>query len=173
VTAREDHLDAVGGIVEGLRRLRLRPVLVGGMALVVLGSRRVTRDFDFLVKDPGDRRNDLLDLFYDGGLELASRLNENGDVIATIDNRTVAATCCSTTPLQRTKWPGMPRVRPFAGIASRSRHWRTCSGSNGSRAKHDPSPAMPRTSRFSNVSRRRHEPFGSFLFQVACSSASL
>jgi hypothetical protein len=92
VTAREDHLDAVGGIVEGLRRLRLRPVLVGGMALVVLGSRRVTRDFDFLVKDPGDRRNDLLDLFYDGGLELASRLNENGDVIATIDNRTVAAT---------------------------------------------------------------------------------
>ena len=92
VTAPHDHLDTVGEIVEGLRRLGLRPVLVGGMALVVLGSRRVTRDFDFLVKDPGDRRDDLLGQFYDRGIELASRLNENGDVVATIVNRTVAAT---------------------------------------------------------------------------------
>ena len=76
----------VAEIVAGLRRLGLRPVLVGGMALVVLGSRRVTRDFDFLVKDPGDRRNDLLGLIYDRGIELASRVNENGDVVATIDN---------------------------------------------------------------------------------------
>ena len=92
MTAPRDHLDTVGEIVEGLRRLGLRPVLVGGMALVILGSRRVTRDFDFLVKNPGDRRNDLLGLFYDRGLELALRLNENGDVMATIDSRNVAAT---------------------------------------------------------------------------------
>jgi len=49
-----DHLQAAGEIVEGLRALGLEPVLVGGMALVVLGSRRVTRDFDFVIAHPGD-----------------------------------------------------------------------------------------------------------------------
>lgn len=86
-----DHLQAVGEIVRGLRALGLEPVLVGGMALVVLGSRRVTRDFDFVIAHPGDRLARMIDLFYDHGLELASRLNESGDVIATIANRKVAA----------------------------------------------------------------------------------
>jgi hypothetical protein len=49
------HLRTVGRIVRGLRALASEPVLVGGMALVVLGSRRVTRDFDFVVGHPGDR----------------------------------------------------------------------------------------------------------------------
>ena len=48
------HLDAVGSVVEALAGLGLEPVLVGGMALVVMGSRRVTRDFDFLVARPGE-----------------------------------------------------------------------------------------------------------------------
>ena len=39
-----DRLRAVGESVRGLSGLGLEPVLVGGMALVVLGSRRVTRD---------------------------------------------------------------------------------------------------------------------------------
>jgi hypothetical protein len=86
-----DHLQAVGEIVRGLRALGLEPVLVGGMALVVLGSRRVTRDFDFVIAHPGDRLARMIDLFYDHGLELASRLNDSGDVIATIANRKVAA----------------------------------------------------------------------------------
>ena len=50
-----DHLQAVGEIVQGLRALGLEPVLVGGMSLMVLGSRRVTRDFDFVIAHPGDR----------------------------------------------------------------------------------------------------------------------
>jgi hypothetical protein len=33
-----DHLQTVGEIVQGFRALGLEPVLVGGMALVVLGS---------------------------------------------------------------------------------------------------------------------------------------
>jgi hypothetical protein len=67
------------------------PVLVGGMALVLLGSRRVTRDFDFVVELPGNRLTGALEVFYDRGLELAARLNEVGDVTATISNRRVAA----------------------------------------------------------------------------------
>jgi hypothetical protein len=86
-----DHLQTVGEIVRELRDLSLVPVLVGGMALVVLGSRRVTRDFDFVVAEPGDRLDRTLDVFYDRGLELVSRLNDAGDVVATINNRRVAA----------------------------------------------------------------------------------
>jgi hypothetical protein len=86
-----DHVHAVGEIVQGLRALGLEPVLVGGMALVVLGSRRVTRDFDFVIAHPDDRLDRTVDLFYDHGLELVSRLNEMGEVISTMANRKVAA----------------------------------------------------------------------------------
>ena len=87
-----DHLQTVGEIVQGLRALGLTPVLVGGMALVVLGSRRVTRDFDFVIADPGDGLPRTIALFYDRGLQLVSRLNERGEVISTIGNRKVAVT---------------------------------------------------------------------------------
>jgi len=91
VAAPTDHLSRVAALVRSLRGLGLDPVLVGGMALVILGSRRVTRDFDFVVRHPGDRLAAMVDLFYDRGLELASRLDENGNVTATLDNRRVAA----------------------------------------------------------------------------------
>ena len=87
----KDHLEAVGRLAAALQRLGLDPILVGGMALVVLGSRRVTRDFDFVVATPGDRLSDLIALVYDHGLELVSRLNADGEVTATIANRRVAA----------------------------------------------------------------------------------
>jgi hypothetical protein len=86
-----DHLQAVGEIVQDLRALGLEPVLVGGMALVVLGSRRVTRDFDFVIAHPGERLARTIGLFYDRGLELVSRLNEEREVISTIAERKVAA----------------------------------------------------------------------------------
>ena len=86
-----DHLQTVGEIVQGLRVLGLEPVLVGGMALVVLGSRRVTRDFDFVIAHPGDRLARTIGLLYDHGFELVSRLNEVGEVISTIASRKVAA----------------------------------------------------------------------------------
>ncbi len=85
------HLETVGRVAEALERLGHVPVLVGGMALVVLGSRRVTRDFDFVVARPGDDFGRLLDVLYDRGLELASRVDADGDVTATIANRKVAA----------------------------------------------------------------------------------
>jgi len=85
------HLETAGSVVEALTDLGLQPVLVGGMALVVLGSRRITRDFDFVVARPGHALGRLLDVLYDRGLELASRLDSGGEVTATIHNRRVAA----------------------------------------------------------------------------------
>jgi hypothetical protein len=85
-----DHLNTVGAIVQGLRSLGLKPVLVGGMALVVLGSRRVTRDFDFVIARPGERLTQAIGLLYDRGLHLVSRLNESGEVLSTISNRRIA-----------------------------------------------------------------------------------
>jgi predicted nucleotidyltransferase len=86
-----DHIRLVAKIVQELRALGFEPVLIGGMALVVLGSRRVTRDFDFVVADPGNRLDSLVDVFYGHGLELVSRLDEGGNVTATIDSRRVAS----------------------------------------------------------------------------------
>ena len=81
----------VGEIVQRLRALRLEPVLVGGMALVVLGSRRVTRDFDFVIAHPGDRlaRQSLSSMTVVSNSSHV--LNEMGDVTSTIADRKVAA----------------------------------------------------------------------------------
>ena len=86
-----DHLDAVGELATALRGLGLEPILVGGMALVIVGSRRVTRDFDLVIPAPGDRLGQVVDLLYDRKLEVASRLNRDGEVTATISDRRVAA----------------------------------------------------------------------------------
>lgn len=84
-------LDAVAGVLDQLEQLRLQPVLIGGMALVLLGSQRVTHDFDFVISHPRERIEPLVDVFYSRGLELVSKLNADGEVVATIDNRQVAA----------------------------------------------------------------------------------
>jgi hypothetical protein len=91
MAASKGFLDQAAVIAKALRALGFEPVLVGGMALVILGSRRVTRDFDFVVAQPGDRLEKMIDVFYDRGLELASRLSVDGDVSATISNRRVAS----------------------------------------------------------------------------------
>lgn len=91
MTPSPGHLDEIEAVADALADLGLQPVLVGGMALVILGSRRVTRDYDFVIADPGARVTALVELFYHRGFELASRLNESGDITATIDNRSVAS----------------------------------------------------------------------------------
>src|SRR5262245_54397776 len=85
------HLEEVEAVADTLADLGLQPVLIGGMALVILGSRRITRDYDFVIAHPGARLTQLVDVFYDRGFELASRLNDDGDITATIDHRQVAA----------------------------------------------------------------------------------
>lgn len=86
-----DYLKEVGELTKALERLGVTPILVGGMALVILGSRRVTRDFDFVIANPGDDIRDVLDIFYDRGFELAARIDTEGNVVSTIDNRRIAA----------------------------------------------------------------------------------
>jgi len=86
-----DNFENVGAVSEALSDLGLTPVLVGGMALVILGSRRVTHDFDFVISRPDNQLDEVVAILYGRGLELASRVNEAGDVVATIDNRRVAA----------------------------------------------------------------------------------
>ena len=86
-----DYLDDVGELAHELASVGLPPVLVGGMALVILGSRRVTRDFDFVIPRPGERLTTLIDLLYDRGLELVSRVDRDGNARSSISTRRVAA----------------------------------------------------------------------------------
>lgn len=85
------YLDAIGELAEALRAIGMAPVLVGGMALTILGSRRVTRDVDFVVRRPGASLDDLLQRLYDRGFELVSKVDGAGDVTRTLDNVRVAA----------------------------------------------------------------------------------
>lgn len=87
----EGDLATVAAVAAGLDTLGVTPVLVGGMALVILGSQRVTADFDFVIAHPDDRLDAIVDLLYDHSFELVSRVSEVGAVTATIDNRRVAA----------------------------------------------------------------------------------
>ncbi|MBI4212036.1 MAG: hypothetical protein HY540_05300 [Deltaproteobacteria bacterium] len=86
-----DYLKEVQGIVEELEKLHFKPILVGGMALVILGSQRVTQDFDFLISHPGDKLETLVEVFYRRGMQLASRVSKVGEIIGTIDSQRVAA----------------------------------------------------------------------------------
>jgi hypothetical protein len=85
-----DHLAAVERLVGDLESAGLEPVLVGGMAMVVLGSRRVTRDFDFLISTPV-RIEELVEILYANDFELVTKLDDGGEVRRTIDRSKVAA----------------------------------------------------------------------------------
>jgi hypothetical protein len=86
-----DFLAAVGELLNDLTPLGFDPTLVGGMALVTLGSPRVTRDFDFLVVEEAREQDALVQVFYRHGFELVSATDAQGSVVRTIDNRAVAS----------------------------------------------------------------------------------
>lgn len=60
------------------------------MALVILGSQRVTKDFDFLISEEARNLELLAHIFYHHGLELVSKINKQGEVIRIIDNQKIA-----------------------------------------------------------------------------------
>ena len=75
MTTPAEHLDRVADVVATLRALGFTPVLVGGMALVALGSRRVTRDFDFVLGHPGARLRQVVAALYDRGRPCGAEAN--------------------------------------------------------------------------------------------------
>ncbi len=85
------QLQDVGELVKDLRDVGFDPILVGGMALIVLGSQRVTRDFDFVIPHPGDGLDREIGVLYDHGFELITRFDDARRVKSTINNRTVAS----------------------------------------------------------------------------------
>jgi hypothetical protein len=93
-TARRDAdlLGAVGELLDDLTQLAYEPTLVVGMALVLLGSPRVTKDFDFLVVEEAREQKVLIETFYRHGFELASRVDKHGNIIRTIDSEELAST---------------------------------------------------------------------------------
>jgi hypothetical protein len=84
-------LVAVGEVLKDLARLGCEPTLVGGMALVTLGSPRVTKDFDFLVVEEAREQKALVQVLYEHGFQLASRTDGQGAIIQTIDSQQAAA----------------------------------------------------------------------------------
>ncbi len=90
-TKEDDFITVVGRLLEALAQSGHEPTLVGGMALVVLGSTRVTRDFDFLIAESAREQESLTRAFYEHGFELATELDGRGDIVRTIDSATVAS----------------------------------------------------------------------------------
>src|SRR5580765_358697 len=58
---------SVGKLLQDISKLGYQPTLVGGMALVTLGSRRVTKDFDFLIGEEARDQKKLVQTFYKHG----------------------------------------------------------------------------------------------------------
>jgi hypothetical protein len=86
----QDYIETAGEIFKELEDLGLSPVLIGGMALIILGSPRVTKDFDVLVSTQNLDQKALLNIFYKKGFELASKLDQHGNITATLDNQKIA-----------------------------------------------------------------------------------
>jgi len=86
-----DFIASVGELLNDLAPLHCDATLVGGMALVTLGSPRVTKDFDFLVVEEAREQKAVIEVFYRHGFELVSGTDEHGNVLRTIDNLAVAS----------------------------------------------------------------------------------
>ncbi|HEX7897636.1 MAG TPA: hypothetical protein VF950_07730 [Planctomycetota bacterium] len=90
MAASDGYLRTVGALAAALDARGFEPVLVGGMALVLLGSQRVTRDFDLLVSTQGPSTEDLVRLMYRHRLELVTKFSPEGEVKRTVDNVRIA-----------------------------------------------------------------------------------
>lgn len=86
-----DFIRSVGELLNDLEQLGHLPTLVGGMALVTLGSRRVTKDFDFLIGEEAREQVPFIQVLYKHGFQLVSKIDQTGEVIRTIDNQKIAS----------------------------------------------------------------------------------
>ena len=86
-----EDLKIVTTLVKELEAKGFILTLVGGMALVSMGSQRVTYDFDFLLSLQDGAIDKITEVFYNKDFELITKLNAQGEVIRTIDNKNIAA----------------------------------------------------------------------------------
>ncbi len=86
-----DYLEKVAALAKGLEGKGFQPVLVGGIALVILGSQRVTKDFNFLISLQDRAAEEIADVFYRHGFELVTKFNQHREVMRTVDSLKVAA----------------------------------------------------------------------------------
>lgn len=89
--ASNSKLDSVAALVQELDRAGFGPILIGGMALIVLGSQRVTMDFDLLVTNKDPHAVSLVKIMYGRHFELITKFKPDGEVLRTVDNSRVAA----------------------------------------------------------------------------------
>lgn len=90
MTKQPDLLAVVGNLLRDLESAGYTPTLVGGMALALLGSNRVTKDFDFVISERAREDKPVVEIFYKHGFELISKLDKER-VVRTIDNGSVAS----------------------------------------------------------------------------------
>ena len=83
------QLELAVKILEELAKNGIESTMIGGMAMVTLGSQRVTQDYDFLVDKKNREQKKLIEIFYQHGFEYVSKM-EKGKIVRTVDNLNVA-----------------------------------------------------------------------------------
>lgn len=83
-------IPVVSRLLRELDRLGYEATLIGGTALIILGSDRVTKDADFLMTKSARDQRELVQAFYKHGFEMISKLNEKKEVVRTINNDNAA-----------------------------------------------------------------------------------
>lgn len=83
------QLELATQILNDLDQAGIETTMIGGMALVTLGSLRVTQDYDFLVDKKFREQRELVIIFYRYGFEFVSKM-EKGNILRTVDNQNVA-----------------------------------------------------------------------------------
>lgn len=86
-----NFIRSVGELLNDLAQLGHLPTLVGGMALVTLGSKRVTRGFDFLIAEEARDEEPFIQIFYKHGFQLVSKIDQHGEIVRTINNQKIAS----------------------------------------------------------------------------------
>lgn len=70
------NAERIARVVRSLGREEIEPVLIGGMALVLLGSTRVTRDCDLVIPDSPETRRRSVRAMYAEEFALVSKWDE-------------------------------------------------------------------------------------------------
>ncbi len=93
IMARTPELKTLGKVVRRLHKAGYEPVLVGGMALIVYGSSRVTFDTDLLTARPRDIEDAkrLMAAVFGAGFVYITKFDDNRAPVSWIDVPNVAA----------------------------------------------------------------------------------